>query len=53
MSAFINTNVTNIGYNNTWFLYLKKGKLHEYEMLGMSSILVRISLHDNVTTARF
>lgn len=52
MPVFIKTNVANIGYN-TWLLYLKKGKLHKYEMLGMSSILVRISLHDDATTALF
>lgn len=31
----------------------KKGKLHEYEMLGLSSILVRISLHGDATSAFF
>ena len=51
--VFIKPDGEKIGYNRIRLLYLKRGKLHEYEMLGLSSILVKISLHGNATTGLF
>lgn len=48
--AFRERDVSKVGYNNIWLLYLKKCKLHEYEILGFPSMLVKISLHVNATS---